>query len=180
MANNKTNLENNVKCFEPIVGENPEILIIGTAPGKKSLETGEYYADPKNQFWEIIANIYNKGIPFKNYKGKVKCLKDNNIALWDIFKNCERKSSSDKDIKGAILNCLALFLKEHPTITKVLCNGKEAWKAFNKLQKCLCLLNLVFNIKIELYYVPSTSGQNSSMDKKKKLAEWRKALIGKK
>lgn len=178
MVNSKTNSKNNVKCMDQIVGKDPQILILGSMPGKKSLTTGRYYDDPSNQFWDIIASIYNNGKPFKTYEEKIQCLKDNKIALWDIFECCERIGSSDKDIKNAIFNCIALFLKNHPTIIKVLCNGKKAWNAFKKLKCCLCLLNLLFNIKIEIYYVPSTSRQYCSMDLEEKIAEWRKALIG--
>lgn len=167
MANSKTNSKNNVKCMDPIVGKNPQILILGTMPGKTSLDIGEYYAAHNNCFWKLIEHIYNNGKPLATYDKKLKCLKDNKIALWDIFEYCERKSSLDKDIKKEIFNDLAQFLKNHPTITKVLCNGKTAWSAFKRLK-----------IPIEFYKMSSTSNAYPlAFDKK--LKEWKTILTEK-
>ena len=38
----------------PVINPTSKILIVGTMPGKKSLEQKQYYADSRNQFWSII------------------------------------------------------------------------------------------------------------------------------
>lgn len=48
-------------CFMPIIDFQSRVLILGTLPGTLSLKRHEYYADPKNQFWDIIYSVY--GIP---------------------------------------------------------------------------------------------------------------------
>ena len=37
--------------FDPIIFQDSKYLILGTLPGKKSLETKFYYADRGNCFW---------------------------------------------------------------------------------------------------------------------------------
>ena len=156
-----------VECFEPIVGKKPRVLILGTMPGKDSLITGEYYAAAKNLFWEMIGNIYNGGKSFQCYEEKSKCLKDHNIALWDLYNCCERKGSLDKDINDSTRNKLDIFLKDNPSISVVLCNGKTAWRELKKIQ-----------LPVEFHYMPSTSGRYYSMSKKEKIEKWRAALLG--
>lgn len=155
-----------VVCFEPIVGKKPRVLILGTMPGKKSLKTGEYYSDPKNQFWAMIETLYNGGKSFQCYEEKLKCLKNNNIALWDVYECCERKGSLDEDIKDATPNKLDIFLKNNPTISVVLCNGKRAWRELKKRQ-----------LPIEFHCMPSTSDRYFSMPKEKKIEKWRVAIM---
>ena len=155
-----------VECFEPIVGKKPRVLILGTMPGKDSLNTGEYYAAKNNLFWEMIESIYNDSKSFQCYEEKLKCLKENNIALWDVYDCCERKGSLDEDIKNATLNKLDIFLNNNPTISVVLCNGKRAWRELKKRK-----------LPVEFHYMPSTSGLYRSMSKEEKIEKWRFALM---
>ena len=39
--------------FDPIIFQDSKYLILGTLPGKKSLETKFYYADRGNCFWPV-------------------------------------------------------------------------------------------------------------------------------
>jgi hypoxanthine-DNA glycosylase len=43
-----------INSLEPIIDRNSRVLILGTMPGHESLAKGEYYANPRNQFWKII------------------------------------------------------------------------------------------------------------------------------
>jgi hypoxanthine-DNA glycosylase len=132
MTNNKKTERvagQNVKCFEAIADENSEILILGTAPGAKSLELGQYYGDTRNAMWRIISDIYNGGCGFDSYAEKVECLHNNHIAMWDVFQNCERQGSSDNTISEPVYNDIAGFLTKHPKIRKIVANGKKAGKS---------------------------------------------------
>ena len=43
--------------FEPIVDSNTQVLILGSLPGKKSLELSQYYGHPRNRIWKILSHI---------------------------------------------------------------------------------------------------------------------------
>lgn len=121
-----TNLPNFTKCFEPIVDEESRFLILGTMPGTDSLKTGEYYASSRNSFWKIMSALYNESKPFSSHEEKIECLHKNHIALWDVYKSCEREGALDKDIRNAVPNDINGFLKEYPSIETVIANGQKA------------------------------------------------------
>lgn len=52
-------------------------------PGKRSLEEQRYYAHPQNGFWDIMGAVFGagRGLP---YAERLKALKKNRIALWDV------------------------------------------------------------------------------------------------
>ncbi len=66
--------------FPPIVQFDAKILILGTMPGKISLEINEYYGYKNNAFWKIMFDIFETEYS-KDNKIKQKLLKNNNIAL---------------------------------------------------------------------------------------------------
>lgn len=116
----------------PLVGDHPEILILGTFPGCCSLCKSEYYADRGNSFRKIMADILNKGIPFKTYVEFETCLKKNKVALWDVYKTCQRDGSADKNIQKGKLNALETFLGNHQGIGLIIFNGTNAQKEFKR------------------------------------------------
>lgn len=70
----------------PLAGDHPEILVLGTFPGCCSLCKGEYYADRGNSFRKIMADILNKGIPFKTYAEFETCLKKTTLPYGMCIK----------------------------------------------------------------------------------------------
>ena len=50
----KLNSNDYSQSFLPIIGETPQYLILGTMPGKKSLQHQQYYAHTQNSFWQIL------------------------------------------------------------------------------------------------------------------------------
>lgn len=65
-------------------GHDSVVLILGTLPGKKSLMTGTYYADPSNKFWDILFTACGEKME-KSDMAKDTLLEKYHIALWDIL-----------------------------------------------------------------------------------------------
>ena len=151
-----------VNSFPPIVDESSEILILGTAPGNNSLSTGEYYAQSGNIFWTIIQHLYNDGKAFSSYEEKINCIKDNHIALWDTLKACDRKGSTDKEIEHEEKNDIDNFLKLHPTIKKIVFNGKKPLSYY--------LPSIPYDIAL------STSPSNRQYSDVERINSWKKCL----
>lgn len=158
-----------LESFDYIADKNSSILILGSMPGIKSLEEVEYYAHPRNAFWEILHKIYGGDI--SSYQNKKEILYKNNIALWDSLKHCDRKGSLDSEIKkdSIIPNDFSSFFKKYPKIKKVFCNGATSYNEFIKVYKNL---DEQFSY-IEVYKLPSTSPANAKMRFEDKLKEWR-------
>lgn len=146
----------------PKVFADPEILILGTFPGEESLKTGEYYANKRNRFWSVLAEIYGEPKQ-ETTEQKDGLLERHHIALWDLFKSVNRESSLDKGIKSGVTNRIAEFLKKYPTIKIILIAGQKAYKEFEKRKAKRKEENL--QIDIPYKYVPSTSGANTRFDK---------------
>jgi len=150
--------------FPPIANKNAKILILGTMPGKKSLELQEYYGYKYNVFWKILFKLLNSEFS-EDYNTKKKLLIDNDIALWDSLQFCFRKGSADADIKDEIPNDFKTFFKKHPTVKHVYFNGTAAmnyYKRYVKYSDCL-----------SFYLLPSTSPANARMSYEEKLNKWR-------
>lgn len=114
-----------IMAFPPILPERPHTLILGTMPGGRSLEAGQYYAHPQNQFWRILGEIYG-AMPQLDYEERVEILQRNGIAVWDVLDSCERAGSMDADIKNPVVNDFNAFYDAHPTIDLVVFDSATA------------------------------------------------------
>ncbi len=120
--------------FNPIVGVRPKVLILGSFPGSKSLETNQYYSNRRNSFWPIVCNLFDIGLGLP-YKERCKQLADSGVAVWDVLESVERQGSSDTNIdtSTAFPNDFITFLLEHGEIRHIFFNGGEAERLFYKL-----------------------------------------------
>lgn len=55
--------------FAPVCDADCRVLILGTAPSKKSREVGFYYGHPQNRFWKMLAAVTGERVP-QRYCGK--------------------------------------------------------------------------------------------------------------
>ena len=153
--------------FSPVVSNDPKILILGTMPGKVSLNLQEYYGNKRNSFWKIIfENLKIEDSLDSPYEEKLQILKNNQICLWDVCNCCFRKSSLDKDIKEETPNEIPKFLTDHPTIDIVVFNGQKSANLYKKHHK------LIDNVKY--FTMPSTSPANTTFTYEQKFNEWKK------
>ena len=77
------------KSFPPVVSPESRVLILGSMPGRKSLEMQQYYAHPQNRFWKLLAALFAAELP-TDYQAKLALLQQNRLALWDVLGVCER------------------------------------------------------------------------------------------
>jgi hypoxanthine-DNA glycosylase len=151
-----------IHSFPYFINSKTEILILGTMPGAMSLAKQEYYANPRNHFWKIIYTIFDALPIAESFEEKVQFLRLNKIGIWDVLENCERKGSLDIHIKNQKENDFETLLKEFPSITKIIFNGKQSHVFFSKR---------FGQIEGITYYVmPSTSPANTmTFDNKLKI-----------
>lgn len=151
------------------------VLILGSLPGAMSLAMRQYYAQPRNAFWRIMAEIAGAG-PEMAYPDRLERLKAARIALWDVCEAAERPGSLDSLIVLASVtpNRFAAFLGRHPELRAVCFNGNTAARLFERLaaprltpaQQALPRRTL-----------PSTSPAHAGMPFEMKLARWREAVL---
>lgn len=152
--------------LEPFGNSESEFLILGTLPGKVSLQTQQYYANHSNYFWRIISSIFDEAMP-DSYEGKLDVLKRHHIALWDVLKSANRQSSLDSDIKNPNANDILGFISTHPNLRVICFNGKEAEDYFRKF---IGIHNLPENIRI--VSLPSSSPTNTHLKLDAKINLW--------
>ena len=120
--------------MNPLFDDRSTVLILGSLPGKKSLEKNEYYCDSRNHFWDLICYVCEERVLFNNYDEKKAFLSKHHIALWDVLKAAEREGSKDENIKNGEFNNLDEFIRKYNI--KVVClNGGKANKLFIKYLK---------------------------------------------
>ncbi|MCC6442772.1 MAG: DNA-deoxyinosine glycosylase [Armatimonadetes bacterium] len=156
-----------LKGLCPIVDENSELLILGTFPSCQSLLYQEYYANPKNKFWEIMGKVYefDHTLP---YDRRIEFLKAKKMALWDVIESCCRSGSSDSNITCPSTNDFESFYRDHPSIKYILFNGKNARNDYEKL--------VGSNEQRIKGYLPSSSPANTHCTTDKKVSLWKKII----
>lgn len=156
-------MSNRISSFPPIICNDAKILILGSVPGVKSLEMQEYYAHPQNKFWKIIFELFNENFS-EDYLEKIKILKKNKIAVWDVIDSCERVGSLDTTIKNEESNDILQLLKKYQNIKTIFCNGGKSYKNLQKI--------VGKNFEIPIYLLPSTSPLHT-ISFEKKLESWK-------
>jgi len=133
-----------------------------------SLERGEYYANPQNVFWRIMAT---RVVDFPaDYAGRVAALVEHRVALWDVLAAATRTGSLDAAIaKDAIPNNFRAFFHAHPNINLIGLNGATAARLYER-HVIPTLTDTQRTIVRQT--LPSTSGAHASLTFAKKAARW--------
>lgn len=110
-------------------------LIVGSFPSAASLEKRQYYGNPRNHFWAIVAACFAghsapPGWPGVSYGEKLEFLDSCGIILWDMVESCVRTGSLDNDIRDVVLNPVADLLAANPRIGRIGLNGGYAASRF--------------------------------------------------
>jgi hypoxanthine-DNA glycosylase len=156
--------------FPPVAREDARILVLGSLPGQRSLQAGQYYAHPQNAFWKIMHDLTGAS---GTYEQRCDALRAHRIALWDVLASSVRPGSMDADIAmdTAEVNDFKGFFSTHRAIERVCFNGRKAGHMFQRL---VALDEAAGPRQFET--LPSTSPAYASMTYTEKLAKWRDAI----
>jgi TDG/mug DNA glycosylase family protein len=154
-----------LRGLPPVADARSVVLVLGSFPSVQSLHRRQYYANPRNQFWQIIQSLFGISSAL-SYEDRLKALLDRRVALWDVIGECRREGSSDSAIADAVVNPLPQFLTEHRAIRFVALNGQKAEQVARRLIAGLFALDSVVAQPL-----PSTSPANT-MPFEEKLRRW--------
>jgi hypoxanthine-DNA glycosylase len=147
----------------PVVGDGARVLILGSFPSERSLQSGEYYANRRNQFWPLLGAVFDFDADLP-YEGRISAVTQHGVALWDVVHSCRRAGSMDAKIdrKSLVVNDFGLLLTDYPTIERVFVNGLTAFDLFERH----------VDTALPAVRLPSSSGA-LPMTFADKLARWR-------
>ncbi len=155
--------------FPPVARSDARVLILGSMPGKVSLDAQQYYAHPRNLFWPIMGALFGAN-PARSYPERLQILQDHHVALWDVLQSCEREGSLDSDIQCEVAHDFARFFESHPHVSHVFFNGAKAENAFRLHVKD-------YPSHLILTRLPSTSPAHAALSFAHKLSAWEKLRI---
>lgn len=146
----------------PVSGTKPRVLVLGSFPSVLSLERQEYYGNPKNRFWAVMAELFAVPVSLP-YRERAALLAGCGVALWDVIASCGRPGSADNRIKNPVPNDIPGFICQHPTVRLIALNGGTAGRLYHRLGKVPDLPSVV---------LPSTSPAYAAMPFKEKVLAW--------
>ncbi len=154
----------------PLISAQTRVLLLGSFPGVRSLQTQQYYGHPQNQFWKLIFSIISPSTWHvycaECYEKRSEYLLAHGIGCWDVYAACEREGSLDSAIQNAQLNDIASLTTLCPKLQAIAHNGGESY-AHAKHSQALGL---------PVYKLPSSSPANASWSFERKLQAWHTAL----
>ncbi len=159
-----------IYSFKPIAYADAKVLILGSMPGKLSLQLNQYYAHPRNSFWLIMGRLLGAELSL-SYSQRTQVLLSKKVAVWDVLKACQRQGSLDAKIKtlSMTVNDFISFYTKHPHIKHVFFNGSTAEKIYKK--HVLAEVNAVFPTR-QYTRLPSTSPAHAVLSIEQKWAHW--------
>ena len=141
--------------LDPVIGDSPEVLILGSFPSRQSLLRSEYYGNPRNHFWQIIEALFaiDRRLP---YASRVEQLCLHHVALWDVIHSCHREGSADDRIREPVVNDIDGLLAAHPSVRLIALNGTAAERCYTRYRS----RNLPVS-PVPTQLLPSTSPANA-------------------
>jgi double-stranded uracil-DNA glycosylase len=146
----------------PSLDRNTRVLILGSFPGEASLQAQQYYAHPRNQFWDLLSAVLGVDLRKLDYPDRLRALKARHIGLWDVIAACAREGSLDSAIRNAQANDFAMLKHQCPKLHLVCFNGKTSGKLEPQFA----------HAGFRTLVLPSSSPANAQWSFEQKLAAW--------
>ena len=154
--------------FPPIAAPLARVLVLGTLPGRISIDLGEYYANRQNAFWKIVATRI-RDLP-ADYAGRAAALSQHGIAVWDVLAAATRSGSLDSAIANdAIPNNFRAFFHIHRNVRLVCFNGVTAADLY---EEHVTPTLTEAQRALEKRTLPSTSAAHARLTLEQKAAQW--------
>jgi len=160
--------------FPAVADSRTWVVVLGSLPGRKSLEMGQYYAQPQNAFWKIMGRLFgaDSALP---YEQRLERLQAHGVAVWDVLAAAERAGSLDSAIVASsiVVNDFGTFFARHRGVGLLCFNGSKAADLYRR--KVLPTLAPRF-ATLQTEVLPSTSPAYASLTFEQKLARWSAVL----
>jgi hypoxanthine-DNA glycosylase len=111
------------RSFAPVVDARTRLLMLGSLPGERSLERGQYYAHPQNQFWRLMGAVIDADLAGLDYEARLAALLAAGVGLWDTVRSATRAGSLDAAIRDHSPNALRELVATLPELRAVGFNG---------------------------------------------------------
>ncbi len=155
-----------LRGLPPVIDHRTRLLVLGSFPSAASLQAGQYYAHPRNQFWPLLSALWNVDLRSLGYAKRLQEVLRRGLGIWDVYAHCRREGSLDSAIRDAEFNDLECLKQQAPQLQCVAHNGGESARAMRFTQA----------LGINVWRLPSTSPANASWSFERKLAAWREAF----
>ncbi|MBX3600791.1 MAG: DNA-deoxyinosine glycosylase [Rubrivivax sp.] len=150
----------------PVIARGTRLVVLGSFPGVASLQAGQYYAHPRNQFWPLVGALWGIDLAGRPYAARLAELRRRGLGLWDVYARCRREGSLDSAIEEAEYNDLAGLRRRAPELRVIAHNGGESARA----------MRFTRELGLPVLRLPSTSPANASWSFERKCAAWREAF----
>ncbi len=148
--------------FPAVVDSASKILILGSVPSVKSVESNFYYMHPHNRFWKVLSALFDCDLYNADILTRIDTLNRLHVALYDSVEECDILGSSDSKISNVIPADIASLIAKSK-IAHVFCNGNASYEYLVK-----------YNPQFEAITtkLPSTSPANAACSFDKLVKEW--------
>lgn len=159
--------------FGNFVPKKIKYLMLGSFVTKPSNPYEWFYANGRNQFWPIMAEVY--GSEFNTKEKQQQLFAQLEMALADIILSCERKNNSNLDIN--LWNCVY-----NTTAIKTIIKENKVKKIFFTSRYVETLFKRNFKdivqqyAEIELICLPSPSPRFAMLTKQEKVKRYKELL----
>lgn len=99
-------------------------LVLGSFPSVASLELGEYYGNPHNWFWRVLAACGVVEDAAASYRERTEAVRERHLAVWDLYAAVRRPGSGDDAIRDAQPNAIGTLLERRGPFP-ILLNGRR-------------------------------------------------------
>lgn len=151
------------EAFDPVVDMRCRLLVLGSFPGVRSLHHRQYYAHPRNQFWQLMTPVAGVDLAALCYEDRLAALLARGIGLWDVVERADRAGSLDTALRNVAPRDLLALAGQLPLLQAMAFNGAAAFSIGQR--------QIGPNPALTLVRLPSSSAAHT-MPLSTKLAAW--------